>query len=111
MTISQGNSLCSYLKHQKCHIFLSFTKQKGRTGPALGVGNREREEGVGGRISCRYCVYIYVNRKIIPVETIPGMQGGELRKNGRGINSNMLYLMYCKNFCKCHNIYPHPTQR
>jgi hypothetical protein len=29
-------------------------------------------------------VYIYVNRKIIPVETIPGMQGGELRKNGEG---------------------------
>jgi hypothetical protein len=34
---------------------------------------------------------MYVNGKMIPVETIPGMEG-------KGI--------YCKNFCECHNI-PH----
>jgi hypothetical protein len=31
----------------------------------------------GGWIYCKYCVYMYVNEKIIPVETIPGMAEGE----------------------------------
>jgi hypothetical protein len=26
------------------------------------------------------------------------------------VNSGMIYLIYCKNFCKCHNVYPPPTQ-
>jgi hypothetical protein len=25
---------------------------------------------------CKYCVYMYVNGKMISVETIPGMEGG-----------------------------------
>jgi hypothetical protein len=25
-----------------------------------------------------------------------------------GVNSNMIYLIYCKKFCKCHNI-PSPS--
>jgi hypothetical protein len=24
-----------------------------------------------------------------------------------GVNSSMTYLMYCKNFCKCHNVPQH----
>jgi hypothetical protein len=27
-----------------------------------------------------------------------------------GVNSNMIYLIYCKNICKCHNV-PHPAQQ
>jgi hypothetical protein len=30
-------------------------------------------KGVGGCIKCKYCVCMYVNGKMIPVETIPGM--------------------------------------
>jgi hypothetical protein len=30
---------------------------------------------VRGLLWCKYCVLIYVNGKIIPVETIPGMEG------------------------------------
>jgi hypothetical protein len=36
-----------------------------------------------------------------PVETIPGM--------GEGVNSSIVYLIYCKNFCKCHNVPPPST--
>jgi hypothetical protein len=39
---------------------------------------------------------MYVNVKLMPVETIPGI-GGE-------VNSNMTYLIHCKKLCKCHNV-------
>jgi hypothetical protein len=48
---------------------------------------------------------MYVNGKMIPVTTIPGMGGG-IKENGGGGNSIMLYLIYCKNFFKCHNVLP-----
>jgi hypothetical protein len=51
---------------------------------------------------------MYVNRKIIPVVTIPGME--RCRRMVEGINSSMIYLIYCKNFCKCHNASPHTAQ-
>jgi hypothetical protein len=44
---------------------------------------------------------MYVNGKMRPVKTIPGMGRGWIKENGRGINST---LMDCKNFCKCHNL-------
>jgi hypothetical protein len=41
-----------------------------------------------------------------PVETIPGM-GGEGNKGEWGeVNSSMIYLIYCKNFCKYYNVTP-----
>jgi hypothetical protein len=30
-------------------------------------------------------------------------QGG--KKENDGVNSVMIYLIYCKNFCKCHNVH------
>jgi hypothetical protein len=71
---------------------------------------RRREEAEGGeggwrrgeeREGCRkvnmvQILYIHVyKRKMRPVETIPGMGG--------------IYLAYCKNFYKCHNILPPST--
>jgi hypothetical protein len=47
---------------------------------------------------------MYVNGKMVSVETIPGMggQGEEVRgKMMEGVNSNMIYY---KNLCKCHNV-------
>jgi hypothetical protein len=53
---------------------------------------------------------MYVNgKKMIPVETILGM-GGRWIKKMEGVNSSMIYLIYCKNFCKCHNVL-HPTKQ
>jgi hypothetical protein len=48
---------------------------------------------------------MHVNGKIRPIETIPEMRGkkGEMME---GVNSTMIYLIYCKNFCKCHNASP-----
>jgi hypothetical protein len=38
-----------------------------------------------------------------PVETIPEMGGSGIK--GKGVDSRMIYLIYCKNFCKCHNVH------
>jgi hypothetical protein len=36
-----------------------------------------------------------------PVETIPGMRGGEIKKNDGGVNSSTYLIYYkIKNFCK-----------
>jgi hypothetical protein len=42
-----------------------------------------------------------VHGKMISVETIPEMGGGGIMENGGSGDSNMIY---CKNFCKCHNM-------
>jgi hypothetical protein len=48
---------------------------------------------------------MYVNGKMRPVETVPGMgRGGKIKKNGEGVNSIMIYLIHLKNICKCHNV-------
>jgi hypothetical protein len=52
---------------------------------------------------------MYVNGKMIPVETIPGMGRGKRKENGGGVNSSMTYLIYCKKVCKCHNVAPPST--
>jgi hypothetical protein len=36
-----------------------------------------------------------VNEKMILVETLPGMGEGRMVK---GVNSSMIYFIYCKNF-------------
>jgi hypothetical protein len=54
---------------------------------------------------------MYANGKVRPAETITGVEGGEMKENGGGMNSTMIYLTYYKNFCKRHNAYPHPAQQ
>jgi hypothetical protein len=46
---------------------------------------------------------MFVNAKMIPVEIVPGIQGGG-KKAVEGVNSSMIYLMHCKNLCKCYNV-------
>jgi hypothetical protein len=36
------------------------------------------------QILCTHICTIFVNGKMIPIETIPGMGGREIKKNGRG---------------------------
>jgi hypothetical protein len=47
---------------------------------------------------------MFVNGKMRPVETIPGMGGAGIRRMVEGVNSNMIYLIYCKYFSKCYNV-------
>jgi hypothetical protein len=42
----------------------------------------------------KYCKHMYINGKLRPVETIPRMGGGEIKENGGGMNSSMIYLIY-----------------
>jgi hypothetical protein len=43
-----------------------------------------------------YYAIMYVNGKMRPAETIPGMGEGGIRENDGGVNST---IIYCKNFC------------
>jgi hypothetical protein len=50
---------------------------------------------------------MYVNEKMLSVETIPEMGGGgDDKEVGGGANSIIIYLIYCNNFCECHNVPP-----
>jgi hypothetical protein len=49
-------------------------------------------------------VHMYVNEKIIPVETVPGIKGGEIKKSSDKVNSRITSFIHCKNLCKCHNV-------
>jgi hypothetical protein len=41
-------------------------------------------KGVGGWISYKQCVHMYVNAKVIPVETSRNWEGGMKESSGRG---------------------------
>jgi hypothetical protein len=87
MEISQGNSLCSYLylkQAKKNSLFFSSFLQNQRTGVwnrsysrVGGVGTSGKGEVAGKRgrkvNTVQKCVHIYVNAKMIPIETIPAM--------------------------------------
>jgi hypothetical protein len=42
-------------------------------------------------------------------KTVAGMWGRGMEENGGGGNSSMKYLIYGKNFWKCHNVLPPST--
>jgi hypothetical protein len=49
---------------------------------------------------------MYVNLKIRSLEIIPGMGEGKITENYGEVDFTMIYLIYYKNFSKCHNIPP-----
>jgi hypothetical protein len=51
---------------------------------------------------------MYVNAKMIPVETTPGIGGQGNKGIEQEVNSCKMYLIHCKNLCKCHNV-PAPS--
>jgi hypothetical protein len=70
----------SYLK-QKCHFLNTKTENRSAeqvlSGGLVQVGGgRIWGEDVGGWTWCKYCVHMYANDKMRPVETILGI-GGE----------------------------------
>jgi hypothetical protein len=46
---------------------------------------------------------------VIPVETVPGIKGGGGERAVEVGNSSMIYLIHCKNLCKCYNLPPPST--
>jgi hypothetical protein len=46
---------------------------------------------------------MYVNGKMRLAETVPGIGEEGYRRMMEGVNSAMIYLIYCKNFCKSKN--------
>jgi hypothetical protein len=51
---------------------------------------------------------MYVNAKMIPVETVPGIRGWGDEKTVEGVISS-IYLIYYKNLCKYYNVPPPNT--
>jgi hypothetical protein len=47
------------------------------------------------------CIHVY---KLKLVETIQGRGDRVYRRMMEWVSSTMIYLVYCKNFCKCHNV-------
>jgi hypothetical protein len=72
-------------------------------------GERRWGKGVRWWIWCKYYMHMYVNGKMRPAETIPGLGEGEESRMVEEGNSSMMYLIYCKNICKNHNIPPPST--
>jgi hypothetical protein len=67
---------------------------------------------VGRRMkTVQKCVHVYVNGQMIIVEAIPGMEVKEHGKMMDGVNPIMMYLIYCKNFCKCYHEPPPRTMK
>jgi hypothetical protein len=44
-----------------------------------------------------------------PAETIIGIRGGGIKENDGGVNSTVIYLIYCKNVCKYYSVPPPST--
>jgi hypothetical protein len=49
-------------------------------------------------------IHMYVNAKMIPAETVPGIRGGWMGERSRTGDSSMIYLIHYKNLCKCYNV-------
>jgi hypothetical protein len=41
---------------------------------------------------------------MILVESVPGIGGESMKESSRAVNSNRIYLIHCKNFCKYTNV-------
>jgi hypothetical protein len=88
-------------------LFFSYTKQENRSclEELVPGGGEWRWELVKEGEHGTNAVNTVVNGKMVSAETIPGNRGHEgMQENGGGVNSSMTYLIYCKNFCKCHNV-------
>jgi hypothetical protein len=51
---------------------------------------------------------MYVNGKMVSLQTVPGMREGGMKESSEGVNSSMIYFIHCKNLCKCYSV-PSPS--
>jgi hypothetical protein len=74
---------------------------------SIDISGRGEKEGKG-RVNMVQILYTHVCKW--KIETIPGMWGGENKEEWwKGVNSSIMCSIYCKNFCKCHNVPPSST--
>jgi hypothetical protein len=120
MEISQENSLCShvYLKQEKISFFLLDTTWVGlmhrRMKQGL-LGGWYHWEGGGGRDRSRRATMIQkMSKHVYKCKNNTcwnlswnGREG--IKESGGKVNSSMIYLIHCKNFCKCHKVPPPST--
>jgi hypothetical protein len=53
---------------------------------------------------------MYVNAKMIPVETVPGIRERGMGERSREWgDSSIIYLIHCKSLCKCYSVSPPST--
>jgi hypothetical protein len=82
-----------------------FLLQNWRRGSLALVGRGEGGKRNTNMTRCKQCVHMHVNAKMRPVETVPGIRGGGMgERSGGGGNSSMIYLIHCKNLCKCYDV-------
>jgi hypothetical protein len=101
------------LNKQKCHFFFLLQNQRTRyrTGPAWGNWFQwGRGEGGERAWEHNYYVHMYVNGKMVPFETIPGIGRGE--NKGEWWNG-WIQVWYIWDMIRTFlntTMYPHPTQ-
>jgi hypothetical protein len=54
------------------------------------------------------CIHVY-NFKMILLKLFQEQGKDGIKENGGEVNSSMTYLIYFKDFCKCHNVPPPST--
>jgi hypothetical protein len=45
---------------------------------------------------------MYINAKMIPAESVPGIRGGGIKESSRRVE--LIYLIHFNNFCKWYNV-------
>jgi hypothetical protein len=63
----------------------SLTKSETRRAEQVLARGRGRGGTRGGKGVYTY-IHMYINAKMIPVETVPGIQRGEMKESGQGVN-------------------------
>jgi hypothetical protein len=72
----------------------------------FGINGRGQVAGKGKRMNMVQ-VHTYVNEKLYLLKLFQESGEGGIKEKA-GSNSSMMYLIHCKNLCKCHNV-PHPS--
>jgi hypothetical protein len=76
--------------HQKCHFFKQKQTRRRQNRFCLGSWSQWEGENIrkgSPRVKLVEICCTQVNGKMRPVETIPGVREGEIKKNGGGVNS------------------------
>jgi hypothetical protein len=91
----------------KKFFFYKIGEQEGKTVPVWGWGAGCNQWERGRVWEGKYAVLcMYAHGKMRTVESILGMGEGGLKKLEE-VNSSMIYLIYCKDFCNYHDVPQH----
>jgi hypothetical protein len=66
-------------------------------------------KGAGGWIWCKQCIHVYVNAKMIPVETAPGTRGRGMKESSGWGEFKCDISDILQEHLKCYNVPPSST--